>query len=78
MNGGDQLMVRYGTPTIGGARCVDGADFIEVHMGGSAVKGEIGAASRWEDDEGRGFELCNHDDEFPFWVVPKTRRAGAS
>ena len=43
---GDQLVMWDGTPAIGGPGCVDGADFIEVHMRGSAVKDEIGAATR--------------------------------
>jgi hypothetical protein len=60
LHGCDQLMVRNGAPALSGPGCVNGADFVEVHMGGSAVKGEVGAASWREDDDRLRFELCNH------------------
>jgi|UniRef100_UPI0037840FA4 hypothetical protein len=48
LHGGDELMMWNGAPTVGVTRSRNGADFFEVHMGSTAVQGEIGAAAWWD------------------------------
>ena len=52
LHGGDELMMRNRAPTVGVTWCGNGADFVEVHMRGSAMQGEVGAAA-WRDDGGK-------------------------
>jgi len=49
LHGGDELMMRNRAPTVSVAWCGDVADFVEVHMRGAAMQGEVGAAAWWDD-----------------------------
>lgn len=43
---------------------MDRADVIEIHGLSAAMKDEIGTATWWNDDDGCGIEMGNHDDGF--------------
>jgi hypothetical protein len=62
LNRADELVMRNRAPTVGVTWCGDSADFVEVHMRGSAMQGEVGAAAL--DEPGLRFEVGNHDDGF--------------
>ena len=54
----DELEMRDRAPAFSGGRRFDFADFIKVHMGGSAVKNEVGSPAGG--DNGNGIEVGNH------------------
>lgn len=60
LNGADELMVWNGMPAGGGARCMDSTDLLQVHGFGTAMKNQVGAAARRQDNGGFLIELSNH------------------